>query len=541
MKISVIIPSRLRKETLSKCLKSLQQQVRIPDEIIVVENHHVQTYSDILKQFPRLPIKLILQTKIGKSHARNFGIKNAKYEVLAFLDDDCLPKKNWLSEIENFFNQDISSVVLGKSIEKKKSLLMSAYEFQYKDFFLKSRIDFKTGQVFAGEALNTRNFAIKKALVDKYNLKFDSIFDKFGFAEDADFGKKIESLGEKLKYSEKIVVIHQDEERLGRLLKKKIANGRAMYVFFQKWRMGSSKIPKAKKRFVFERIKKLIEGKGFFSIVLLITYLNLIIFFYRVGYNYQKYFGNFFEKISKDDSISHKKLVQDPLKTITNFGKYKKIIFYLNARTIGLLSISKKYKNAFSSASFFYVDGWGALIYLKMLGINLSHRNTAPDFFDDLCNILEVKKKSVFFLGSRRETIKNFVKKVKKKHPNLLISGFNHGYFSNNKLITNQINQLKPDLLIVGMGSDKLFALPKQEIWCSQHANQLQVKNIWCVGNLFENYISDKIERSTNKNWYFEWLSRIIENPKKMLIRSFLDLGIYIYAISLQAFRNIFK
>lgn len=298
MKISVIIPSRLRKETLAKCLKSLQKQVRVPDEIIIIENHHVQTYSDLLKQFPRLPIKLFLQNKIGKSHARNLGIKTAKYEVLAFLDDDCLPKKDWLYEIELFFKQNKIGVVLGKSIEKKKSILMNAYEFQYKDFFLKSRIDYKSGRVLGGEVLNTRNFAIRKSLINNHGLEFDPIFDKFGFAEDADFGKKIENMGEELRYSDKIVVIHQDEEQLAKLLKKKVANGRAMYVFFQKWKLIGTTIPKSKKRFVFERIKKLIDGKVLFDIFLLIIYLNLIISFYRIGYNYEKISSRFFRKTS---------------------------------------------------------------------------------------------------------------------------------------------------------------------------------------------------------------------------------------------------
>lgn len=254
----------------------------------------------------------------------------------------------------------------------------------------------------------------------------------------------------------------------------------------------------------------------------------------------KKFLLDFLEKLATDKSFFEKKIASNPLEIITSFGNSQKNIFYLNARTIGLLNVSKKYKEAFSSASILYVDGWGAVFFLKMLGLEVGSRNTAPDFFDALCEEMIKRKKSIFFVGGKRDVINKFIKKLSKRHPKLMTVGFNHGFFINDDLMVKKINKVSPDLLVLGMGANSVFSLPRQELWSTEFGKKIKATNIWCVGNLFENYISDKIMRPKNKKWYFEWLSRIILNPKKMLVRSFLDISLYLYAILMLIIRNIF-
>lgn len=61
-------------------------------------------------------IKIIVSDNKGLSNARNEGIKHSMNEIVAFLDDDAIAKKDWLSTIDdNFKNEKV--VVVGGKIE----------------------------------------------------------------------------------------------------------------------------------------------------------------------------------------------------------------------------------------------------------------------------------------------------------------------------------------------------------------------------------------------------------------------------------------
>lgn len=86
MKISVVIPTHNRYEFLKRAILSVVMQTHIPDEIIIVDDGSSDNTSKITLDFPL--IKYIYQENAGVSSARNLGIKNAKYDWVAFLDSD---------------------------------------------------------------------------------------------------------------------------------------------------------------------------------------------------------------------------------------------------------------------------------------------------------------------------------------------------------------------------------------------------------------------------------------------------------------------
>jgi len=94
LKISVIIPTYNRSDTLVTALKSVAQQSYPAHEIIVIDDGSTDNTCNLLKhQFPT--IHVICQSNQGVSHARNRGIEHATGDWLAFLDsdDEWLPHK----------------------------------------------------------------------------------------------------------------------------------------------------------------------------------------------------------------------------------------------------------------------------------------------------------------------------------------------------------------------------------------------------------------------------------------------------------------
>ena len=86
-KVSVIIPSRNRIAYLPRAISSVLNQSFIVHEIIIVDNNSSdKTISFVKNNFKK--VKVINEKKIGVSHARNLGIKNCRYEWIAFLDSD---------------------------------------------------------------------------------------------------------------------------------------------------------------------------------------------------------------------------------------------------------------------------------------------------------------------------------------------------------------------------------------------------------------------------------------------------------------------
>lgn len=106
--VSVVVPVYNGEKQIQTTLESVFSQTYRPIEVIVVDDGSVDSTRDVISQkFPK--VIYFYKNNSGVSATRNFGIKQARGEYLAFLDADDLwdPEKiskqvNWM---EN--NQDI--------------------------------------------------------------------------------------------------------------------------------------------------------------------------------------------------------------------------------------------------------------------------------------------------------------------------------------------------------------------------------------------------------------------------------------------------
>ncbi len=94
MKTSLIIPSFEMTDKLKKCLKALDHQTVLPDEVIVISPEYIE-----LPGFRFKLRKAITKNRSQISLALNLGIKLARYEIICFTDPDTLPSSNWIEKI----------------------------------------------------------------------------------------------------------------------------------------------------------------------------------------------------------------------------------------------------------------------------------------------------------------------------------------------------------------------------------------------------------------------------------------------------------
>ena len=99
--ISVIVCTRDRAGQLANCLIHLLPLKYEAFEIIVVDN---APSSDETKDITaNLPVRYVREERPGLNWARNRGIAEAKYDIVAFTDDDVKVDAHWLNEIGNIF------------------------------------------------------------------------------------------------------------------------------------------------------------------------------------------------------------------------------------------------------------------------------------------------------------------------------------------------------------------------------------------------------------------------------------------------------
>ncbi|MFX3632355.1 MAG: glycosyltransferase family 2 protein [Candidatus Pristimantibacillus sp.] len=106
MYISVIIPTYKRVKSLSSCIDGINNQSRLPDEVIVViRDTDIESLSYVA-ELENTIVRCVLINTSGTVAALNLGIMNAIGDVIVVTDDDTVPFSNWIEKIEAHFNQD---------------------------------------------------------------------------------------------------------------------------------------------------------------------------------------------------------------------------------------------------------------------------------------------------------------------------------------------------------------------------------------------------------------------------------------------------
>jgi hypothetical protein len=99
--------------------------------------------------------------------------------------------------------------------------------------------------------------------------------------------------------------------------------------------------------------------------------------------------------------------------------------------------------------------------------------------------------------------------------------------------IIDRINDARPDVLWVALG------LPKQDIWIHDRLSRLKVPVAVGVGAAFA-FVAGTVPRCPE--WIgragFEWVFRLLAEPKKLWRRDFFDGPLFLYQAGLELFRN---
>ncbi|BAY61496.1 WecB/TagA/CpsF family glycosyl transferase [Calothrix brevissima NIES-22] len=175
------------------------------------------------------------------------------------------------------------------------------------------------------------------------------------------------------------------------------------------------------------------------------------------------------------------------------------------------------------SSEIVHCDGSGILKALSYMGLDLplEYRVSYTKLMPELLKFCHQQELSIFLLGSKPQYLDKAINNLAEKYPNIKVAGHD-GYFSIddpeiNEGIINSINQLKPNILLMGMG------MPLQENWVARYRDRLDVNAILLGGAVIDRLagvVSDCPDFLA-KN-HLEWLYRLIREPKRLAARYLL-------------------
>ena len=223
MLVSVIVSTygMERIQDTHQAIGSLLECMDAETEILIVIDRNEQLSSDLEKRFGN-KVRIIISDTKGLSNARNLGVKEAKGEIVAFMDDDAVACPGWVSSIREIFTAEPKADAVTGMIEPEwmepgldwlpKSLYW-IISCTYSDIPERHKIKTVIGTNMAfrkGKLLDLGGFHQKLGAVQKWKKKNGKWISKTGLVgEERDLCIKLLASGGQIFYSRKMTVKHK--------------------------------------------------------------------------------------------------------------------------------------------------------------------------------------------------------------------------------------------------------------------------------------------------------------------------------------------
>lgn len=222
--ISVILCSYNGEKTISQALDALTNLNYPNYELLVINDGSTDNTAQIAESYP---VKLINIKSSGLSKARNTGLFLAKGEIVAYLDDDAYPEKDWLHYLALSFRDESFSAFGGPNLVPPDAP------------FMETCIDYVPGNpthILLSDRLAEHipgcNMAFRKELLQEIG-GFDEQFVTAG--DDVDVCWRLQERGLKIGYSPAAIVWHHRRPDASKFWKQQSGYGRSEAMLEKKW------------------------------------------------------------------------------------------------------------------------------------------------------------------------------------------------------------------------------------------------------------------------------------------------------------------
>ena len=223
-KISVIIPTYNSESTIKECLDSVFNSNFKNFEVILVSDKSIDDTVEIAKKYDCQIIEL-LENK-GPAYVRNLGAKNAKGNILFFIDSDVIIKKDALSILNDEFNKKKNNVIQGIYSHKPNYNIVTQFQQSFLCYYTWSK------KIIYTDTLTSACFAIKKETF--LHFKGFNTDIKSATCEDEEFGYNLIDNDNQILINRNLIVEHRINLSLFNFIKRNfIMNFKTMKSFLR--------------------------------------------------------------------------------------------------------------------------------------------------------------------------------------------------------------------------------------------------------------------------------------------------------------------
>ncbi|MBV9087228.1 MAG: glycosyltransferase family 2 protein [Acidobacteriaceae bacterium] len=244
--ISVVVCTRDRANLLERSLESLRHLDYPEYEVVVVDN--CSRDPEVARVIDRAGFRYIREERPGLDWARNRGIAAARYNIIAFIDDDAIASPMWLRGIARGFQHLEVMVVTGQilpaELDTEAQLLFEWYGGMSKGMKAWSfnAAALHPQRLFAAHDFGVgANMAFRRQVLERVGM-FDTMLDAgtpSSGAGDLDMFHRVLAAGLTIRYEPEALVRHRHRRSYAGLRRQLRDNGKSYGVFLIKaWRAG---------------------------------------------------------------------------------------------------------------------------------------------------------------------------------------------------------------------------------------------------------------------------------------------------------------
>ncbi len=223
-------------------------------------------------------------------------------------------------------------------------------------------------------------------------------------------------------------------------------------------------------------------------------------------------------KIRVVRDVDDENLLLEELTTLN----FPKVIGFVNSYAMNSVVENTTFFNSLYGADILLRDGSGMAMLFAHLGINKGLNMNGTDFIPKLLEVY--RGKNVALWGTQEPYLRQAVLLAQSKYGVKIVSS-HHG-FDPEHVYVELADECKPDLIILGMG------MPKQEKIAAMIRNKHIPTLVVCGGAIID-FMGDKIKRAPMRirQLGFEWLYRLILEPKRLYKRYVLGNPVFIFRL----------
>jgi glycosyltransferase involved in cell wall biosynthesis len=233
--VSVVVCTRNRTPQLSRCLESLLKLNYPSYEIIVVDN--APSNDDTHELVKTLPVRYVREEYPGLDWARNRGIKEASYNIIAFTDDDIYADPFWLKVMNNGFkNKEVMAVTGYVAPAELETPSQQIFELKYggmghgfnRSFLRKESLTERQLLWASGFGIGA-NMAFRREVFEQagmFDVSFDVGTPSHG-GGDIEFFHRLLTQGHLLQYEPSMIIWHYHRRENASLRRQIADNGRS--------------------------------------------------------------------------------------------------------------------------------------------------------------------------------------------------------------------------------------------------------------------------------------------------------------------------